>query len=95
MAEAMEQPTAILVVISAVALAAIGGAFYVSYVAATEPPVPPGVVNAAPAAQQPAKEEQGNPLPVQPGAENQPVVNAPAAGSSAQAPGQPKPGDGG
>ena len=91
MAEAMEQPTAVLVVISALALAAIGGAFYVSYVAATEPPVPPGIVNTAPAAQRPAKDEQGNPLPAPPGAENQPVVNAPPAGSSAQAPAQPKP----
>ena len=91
MAEAMEQPGPVLVVISAVALAAIGGAFYVSYVAATEPPVPPGVVNATPAAQQPAKDAQGNPLPVQPGEpeENQPLVNAPPAGSSAQAPAQP------
>jgi hypothetical protein len=97
MAEPMEQPGPVLAVISVVALAAIGGALYVSWVAATEPPQPPGVVNASPAAQQPAKDAEGNPLPVQPGEpeENQPVVNAPPAGSGAQAPAQPAPGDGG
>jgi hypothetical protein len=95
MADAMEQPGPVLIVISAVALAAIAGAFYVGYVAETEPPAPPGAVTTDPAAQQPAKDAEGNPLPVQPGApeEGQPVVNAPAAGSSAQAPAQP--GDGG
>ena len=78
----MEQPTPVLIVISALALAAIGGALYVSYVAATEPAAPPGAVNVSPAAQQPAKDAQGNPLPVQPGErqENQPVVIAPPAG---------------
>ena len=97
MAEPMEQPGPVLVVISAVALAAIGGALYVSYVAATEPPQPPGVVSASPAAQQPAKDGEGNALPVQPGEteENQPAVNAPPAGSSAVAPAQPAPAPGG
>jgi hypothetical protein len=92
----LEQPTPVLIVISAVALAAIGGAFYVSWVAAHEPSLPPGAVNVSPAAQQPAKDAQGNPLPVQPGEpeEGQPVANAPAPGSSAQAPTQPAPGGG-
>jgi hypothetical protein len=96
MDDAMDQPGPVLVVISAVALAAIGGAFYVSYVAATEPAPPPGAVGTTPAAQQPAKDAEGNLLPVQPGEpeENQPVVNAPPAGSRAAAPAQPAPGDG-
>ena len=85
---AMEQPGPVLVVIGCAALVAIGGAFYVGAVAASMPPVPPGVVSATPAAQQPAKDAEGNRLPVQPGEpeENQPVANAPAPGSSAQAP---------
>jgi hypothetical protein len=96
-AEAMDQPGPVLVVISVVALAAIGGAFYISYVAATEPPAPPGVVGAAPAAQQPVKYAEGNLLPVQPGEpeENEPVLNAPPAGSGATAPAPPAPEDGG
>ena len=94
--EPMQQPTPVLVAISAVALAAIGGAFYLGYVAQTTPAPPPGAVNVSPAAQQPAKDAEGDPLPVQPGEpeENQPVVNAPAPGS-AQAPAQPAPEDGG
>jgi hypothetical protein len=78
----MDQPGPVLIVISLIALAAIGGAFYVSYVAATEPPAPPGVVATTPATQQPVKDAEGNLLPVQPGEpqENQPVVNAPPGG---------------
>ena len=90
MAEPMEQPGPVFAVIGAAALVAIGAAFYVGYVAATEPAPPPGAVNVSPAAEQPAKDEEGELLPVQPGEpeENQPVVNAPP-GSSAQAPTKP------
>jgi hypothetical protein len=95
---AMEQPGPVLAVIGAAGLLVIGGAFYLGAMAAMEqePAAPPGAVNVSPAADQPVKDEEGEPLPVQPGEpeENQPVVNAPPAGSSAAAPAQP-PGDGG
>lgn len=85
---AMEQPGPVLAVIAAAGLLTIGGAFFLSYLAATEPQQPPGAVNTSPAAQQPAKDETGEPLPVQPGEpeENEPILNAPPSGSSAQTP---------
>jgi hypothetical protein len=78
----MEVPRPVLTLIAAAGLIGIAGMSYVGYVVSNMPPVPPGVVSASPAAQQPAKDEQGEPLPVQPGEpeENQPVVNAPPAG---------------
>ena len=89
MAEPTEQPGVVLIAISAVALAVIGGAFYVSYVAATEPPQPPGVQSTAPAASQPATDETGEPLPPPPDSPDatQPA-NTPPEGSTAQAPAQ-------
>ena len=65
-------------------------AFYIGATTASQPAAPPGAVNVSPAAEQPARDEEGNPLPVQPGEpeENQPVLNAPTA----QAPAQPAPG---
>lgn len=61
--EPMEAPGPVLAVIAAAGLIAIGGAFYLSYVAAHEPPAPPGVVSTpppAPSAQAPAQPAPGD-----------------------------------
>jgi hypothetical protein len=82
----MDQPGPLLVLIGAVGLALVAAPFALGIMLQAQPEAPAGAVNVSPAAQQPIRNEEGEPLPIQPGepAEDELILDAPTAAAQRQ-----------